>query len=121
LYLINIESLLIDHSWCLVRYRPLFADIKRTPTVNDASKYQWIFVPAQLVMHLPVVRKLVTPVPSFALVSVASCTLLNFFPHTICMNYLLLDVILSIKQLKPNEYENTQNMIFQYLMESSLN
>jgi len=105
---INIKSLLIDHSWRLVRYRPLFVDIKRrTVTVDDASKYQWVFVPAQFLMHLPVVIKLITPVLSFALYSVASCTLLNFFQPTICMKYLLLDVILIIKQLKPHEYENS--------------
>jgi hypothetical protein len=61
------------------------------------------------------------PVLSFALYSVAPCTLLNFFPHTIWITYLLLDVILIIKQLKPNEYDNKQHMLFQYLMESSLN
>lgn len=71
-------------------------------------------------MDLPVVIKLVTPVPSFAFISVASCPLLNFFPHTICMKYALMDVILIIKLIKPNEYENTQHMILQYLMESIL-
>jgi hypothetical protein len=56
-------------------------------------------------MHLQVVRKTGYP---------------NFFSHTICMKYLLLDAILIIKQIKPKEYENTQHMLFQYLMESSL-